>query len=124
MNNRVEENTFSFTGVRYRAVNQPEWATASWHRCKNVVSMYRNTCVVGSWALATSPFASTHVTITSRIIEILRGANCEPNSIVLLDLSEIMAERHTVFKMPVLTRPLDGEKNCCYLWKGKPFDQP
>lgn len=74
------------------------------------MSQHLDTCIVGSWVFATSPLTPGNATITGRIVEILRDVNHESNSVVLLDLFEVVVDRHPIFDMPVLTWPLEGQK--------------
>lgn len=92
------------------AINQQvAWSTVSWHPCKHVISRHDDTCIVGSWVFAPSPFAPDK-SITGQIVEILCQETDQSSVIVLLDLFETLSERHAIFGMPVLTRPFGEQR--------------
>ncbi|KAF7768435.1 hypothetical protein Agabi119p4_7678 [Agaricus bisporus var. burnettii] len=93
-----------------KAVNQqPLWSTLFWKQCKHVISHHENTCKTGSWVFASSPFGANQI-ITGRIIEIICQESNQSLNIVLIDLFEILSERHPIFGMPMLSQPFGEQR--------------
>ncbi|KAF7372927.1 hypothetical protein MSAN_00499400 [Mycena sanguinolenta] len=85
-----------------RALNFGEYSGDSeWMRCKTVVCESLDECSVGTWVFAKSQ-ADENLIICGRLADIL--CNASGKSIVIVELFQLLRERHPHYGMPVLTR--------------------
>jgi len=125
--------THAISAVNGLENSHQEDSKLSWYRGKYVIARSDDQCKNGAWVYATSPFTvgfiffncrnlltisrlTLHKTtehsqppITGQIIEILQDTTAR-RSLVVLDTFQVAANRHDIFGMPVLLRPLNEKR--------------